>query len=181
MARSKDSDGITLLEVLITITFGLILFSATMPTLNHWINRQRLNHEMYKLYQLIHKARHTAISKQSNIILCSIDKQQRCQKNWNKTILLFQDVDNNKRYTSTDNLIIKTSITDKLQYTYSRSKIRFNQSGQAYGHNGTMVICHQNLLSRGVIIAGTGRIRFAADENKDGLVEDWQGKNLNCR
>ena len=181
MTISKANDGITLLEVLMTITFGLILFSAILPTLNQWVIRQRLNQEMHTLYQLIQRARRDAISRQSNIIICSIDKQQRCQKSWKKTIIIFQDIDNNNNYTLADTLIIKISLADKLQYKYSRNKIRFNKSGQAYGYNGTLVICHQNQLSRGVIIAGTGRIRSATDNNKDGLVENWQGQNLNCQ
>ena len=178
MTTSKR--GMTVIEILITLTITLLLLTSVGPKLNHWMNRVLLDHEIKRFYQLFKQARHSAITSRKNVVICSLDSTQNCHKTLNQSMTIFQDNDHNHRYTSTDTIIQRPTLSEHFASQYPRQRIRFNSSGQAYGYNGTFVICYRKILSRALVISGTGRIRMAHDRNNDGLSENTRGKNFSC-
>ena len=181
--------GFTIVELLTTVAITSLLASIAIPNMSDFIVRLRVNNEISTLKRLLFVTRNSAINSGKRVIFCPLTKAGICTTDWDKSLSVFIDNNNNQRYDSANNevlLITKSAIKDGdiLIYGKNRTKITYQPTGHLSGlSNGTFRYCPLNNedKSRAVIIARSGRIYASSDRDNDGKDETRSNKEITCK
>lgn len=173
----KKEKGLSLIEILITISLLMSITAFAVPNLSHLLVKTRVDSEIYQLTKLLQVARNQAINGQHPVTLCPLGLDNTCTNDWNKKLYVFSDFNNNRIYepiAQEEVFAIKDEVTqnDILQYAKTRSAITYSSLGylKGWGQNGTFKYCpYRHLeLARGLIVATSGRFytSFQTTNNK---------------
>ena len=185
---AKPHLGMTLIELMVSISITSILLTLALPNLNDFIVQLRVDNEISRLGRLLLTARNYAINSEYNVIICPIAHNGVCSTNWHEELSVFIDSNNNKQFDSANNeLLVATKSPikpgDVLTYAKNRNKITYQATGHLFGlSNGTLRYCpkgHQE-KSRGIVIARSGRFYATTDINDDGKDETRSNKIIKC-
>ena len=184
--------GFTLIELLITLTILAILLGIAGPWFNDLKQQQESTAAINQLVGSIQITRNAAISMHATVTLCprSAGNRYICGKRnqWQAGALAFLDENSNGRVDGDETIIqrfpplIKGSITYWRSFR-NRSFLQINSRGITNWQNGNLLYCPPGddpKFARQIIISVTGRVRFARDNDHDGIVEDARGKPVSC-
>jgi len=184
----KTSLGITLIELMVSVSITSLLTTIALPNFNDFIVRLRVDNEISRLGRLLLTARNHSINSQDNVIICPLDNSSICTSNWHEELSVFVDSNGNQKFDSADNELliaqkspIKTG--DILSYAKNRTKITYQATGHLFGlSNGTWRYCpkgHKD-KSRAIVIARSGRFYATSDINNDGKDETRSKQIIQC-
>jgi type IV fimbrial biogenesis protein FimT len=182
----KNVKGLTLIELMVSVAVTSILAIIAIPNYNNFMVRMRVDNEISQLHRMLLITRNSAINSGQNSILCPLNSQYQCTEEWQKQLSVFTDINGNKTFDSTEEVIrVREAITegDRLLYGKGRSKITFNPMGQLSGlANGTFRYCPRNSPkhARGIIVARSGRVYQSNDIDNDGIDENRGNQEINC-
>ncbi|WP_163938300.1 GspH/FimT family pseudopilin [Paraferrimonas sp. SM1919] len=162
--------GAGIIEMLVVVAITSILIATITPSLSKIIEYSKATSEIARLYQSLQYARSLSKSYRSRITVCPLQSGS-CSADWNSGFSIFNDKNNNGVFDSGEILVLKIAIDAKDFLSFPKTKISFNDLGQAGFSNGTMRFCSQKLNSeypQQLVIATSGRIKRQDD------------KNLNC-
>lgn len=172
-----NSQGFSLIEVMISITVLAVVTAIALPSLGEFIVKLKVDNKVSELQRMLLTARNTAINTGLNVSVCPVNANRTdCTgaADWSGAIGIISQ-----------NQVIKEvspiRVNDKLQFAFDR--ITYNASGQLTANNaGTFSFCpHANeKYSRAVIISLSGRTFLSSDNNGDGKDQDRQGANIVC-
>jgi type IV fimbrial biogenesis protein FimT len=171
---------------MVSISITSRLAALASPNFNDFIVKMRVDNEISQLHRLLLITRNFAINSGQNAIICPLDKSYQCTEQWQNSLSVFVDLNNNKKFDADEVIIsIREEIHagDKLIYGKGRNKITFKPTGQLSGlANGTFRYCPNNHINkaRGIVIARSGRMYQSNDFNNDGIDENRGGKEINC-
>lgn len=179
--------GITLLQLLISISILCSLTAIAMPSYGPFLAEMKTTNELHKMQRLIFLARNNAINFQTNVTLCPLVNGQ-CSTQWQQDLTVFFDHNKDKIQSGSNELsiLIKRSIPlgDRLQYAKTRTAITFGPTGKisVWGANGTFKYCPKGFeeLSRGLIVSVTGKSYLTQDFDQDNQDEYRSGKHVKC-
>jgi type IV fimbrial biogenesis protein FimT len=186
--QAKLCQGMTLIELMISVVITSILSTIALPSFNDFIVQLRVDNEISRLARLLHTARSHAISSGDNVIICPLENNSTCSVNWYEQLSVFIDSNGNKKFDSTDGeLLIATKSPavsgDILKYAINRNKITYQPTGHLFGlSNGTLRYCpkgHEE-KSRAIVVARSGRFYATTDSNNDGYDETRSNKKISC-
>ena len=83
------SPGLTLLELLFTLTIFLILTSITTPLWHHFIRRHQIDRGMNQLIQMIQLTRFEAMTRAELIRLCGSGDLKTCDGDWQHGMIVW--------------------------------------------------------------------------------------------
>ncbi|MBU2925369.1 GspH/FimT family pseudopilin [Colwellia sp. 1_MG-2023] len=178
--------GVTLLELIISVSITAILAIIVIPNFNDFIVKMRVDNEISKLHRMLIMARNTAINSGQNTILCPLNTTSQCSELWGNELSIFIDSNNNKTFDPDEKILqIKEGITvgDQLVYGIGRTMITFKSTGQLSGlANGTFRYCPKDYKehSRGIIVARSGRVYQSSDLDNDGVDENRGNTEISC-
>ena len=178
--------GVTLLELMISVSITAILAIIVIPNFNDFIVKMRVDNEISQLHRMLLMARNTAINSGQNTILCPLNEISQCSEQWKNKLSIFIDSNNNKTFDLEEKILqTKEEITagDQLVYGKGRTMITFKSTGQLSGlANGTFRYCpeHYKKHARGIIVARSGRIYQSSDIDNDGIDENRGNTEINC-
>lgn len=185
----KHFTGITLIELITSVSIASILTTIAVPNLNQFLVKLRVNNEISMLHRSLLIARNYAINTDNNVIMCPLGDDGNCSTHWQSDISVFIDINNNKRFDKSENETIvstKEAIKsgDKLIYGKGRSKVIYQPTGHLSGlTNGTFRYCPQEFplaMARGIVVARSGRFYSTTDINNDSIDETRNKKKLTC-
>lgn len=187
-APPYPQSGLSLLELLISMTVLLVSVSIALPSFSRVIEEHRSEQVVLLLYGLIQKSRHHAITHNSHIVLCKSHDLSNCGGSWKDGILVFIDTDGNHSLSGNDVLLqtIRTPFHKGELHWRSfgnKSHLEFLPSGSTNYQNGTFTYCIDKSdvkKARGISITVTGRPQIAFDRNGDGVRENSSGTPLRC-
>lgn len=182
----RPKNGFTLIELLVTLVIMAILISLGIPSFTKMTERAEFRSDLSLLHRTISMARAKATYTGWSVAVCPLDTSNKCHNDWTQSLTVFEDRNRNSQKDNDEPTIytIKATNERRTPRKYSRnSPITFNPQGSAFGFNGTLTHCLRGGSTFGgtIIISNTGRIRLGKDTNGDGIAENSQGRNIDCR
>ena len=184
MNKMNRYNGFTLIEVLVALAILVSLTAIGVPSLANYTVKLKVDNEISHLYRLLFSARNFAISSGKPTTVCPLDNNNRCSDDWDQSIYVFTDSNDNKHFEPNDNeqiILMKGAISkqDKLQYGKNRTGVTYSSTGHlsGWGQNGTFKYCPKNhaAQSRGIIVATSGRL-YKSYQSKTGK---YKGRDKN--
>lgn len=186
IAHNSIIKGFTFVELMVSVSVTSILVAIAVPNFSDFIVRMRVDNEISQLHRMLLITRNSAINSGQKAIICPLNNSFECTTQWQNELSVFVDVNDNKEFDANESVIkIRAEIStgDKLVYGKGRNKITFKPTGQLSGlANGTFRYCPQDHkeLSRGIVVARSGRVYQSSDIDKDGIDENRGGKEISC-
>lgn len=183
------SRGMTLLELLVSLSILTILLSLALPALSHTLKRTH-NYTLTKqMIQLIQYARSESIVKRRVITLCGSSNQQDCDGQWSKHILMFVDQNQNGKRDDGDRLLqvvstVKSGETLQWRSFGNKPYLQLHPNGRTWYQNGNFTYCPADGDARYALhwfLNTSGRLRIAPDKNHNDIPENSSGKDISCR
>jgi type IV fimbrial biogenesis protein FimT len=153
-ARRPCESGVTLIELIVTITIAAILVALAGPSYKSITTSNRIASEINGLLGDLQFARSEAIKEGQTIIVCASTDGVNCSgsTNWKTGWVVFFDANGNSKVDSPGEtaLRIQTAFngTDSFQANKNLVSISFNREGIATGiANGTLITLHDSSAS----------------------------------
>ena len=144
----KAQDGFTLVELIVTLAIIGIIVTIATPFILTQLAAMEARRIRYTLSSTLAVAKAESLIRRKDLILCLSDINGRCDRNSNKSLLLFIDNDNNNHFdVGTDLLIEQQRLSPKyaimqLRVGASRHYTKFwGDSGKPRGHFGHIKYC----------------------------------------
>jgi len=180
-----NNKGLTLIEVMIVITFITILASLAAPSFSNILRRQQVRGEADILFSLVYLARSEAIKRNKVVTICKSDDGMVCGGSWSDGWIVFADSDKDGSRDNEEILILSGSVGGgyRLEWTAfgSNNYIRFTQNGLTLSQNGSFKLCPSDndvRFARTVVISKTARVRLPKDSDGNGIFEGARNNDL---
>lgn len=172
------SRGFTVIELMVTLTVGVVLAGVAIPSFMRMIAQNQLATTANDFLTAFVLARHTAIAKGISVTLCAGDATTGCHSaanwDWAQGWLVFVDQDRDGRWDADESIVHQSSPSPTgLVITGNRpmrKPIIFSPLGAASQPSGafsagTLRVCTPSRIqnnARDLILSKSGRIRAAA-------------------
>ncbi|EAR20904.1 GspH/FimT family pseudopilin [Nitrococcus mobilis] len=169
--------GVTLIELLVTITILALLTIAATPALTQWSRSNHLTAGINRFHRTLALTRSQAIEHGGHAVVCKSTDGHGCTATggWEQGWLIFldpaedrqcQDGDSDGRCDLDGGLIIRieqgfTSGITLRGSGNTATAIAFKGSGFSEGYPGTLTLCDASGTARGLVLSMQGRIRLA--------------------
>lgn len=177
--------GFTLLELMASLSLVILLMGFGIPGLSNLLEDTRAKSAMQSAMRTFNLARSTAVERQQIITLCGSNDGETCSRQWGKYLLVFRDEDDS-RTAETEELIVRQELgfADSPFLTrlgWGRSFTQIQRDGSV-NLQGSIVYCRSEspYAARRITWNMVGRPYMARDRDGDGLVDDTNGRAINC-
>lgn len=161
---ARRGDGLTALELVVSLAIVAVLTAATVPALRQALAEHRLRAAVARLHSDLAFARSQAIHRSGEVVCCPgsggdcLDGAE-WQHGWH----VFQDMNGDRERQAEESLLRRTSSLDGVRILGSphRNRLRFFPNGTAPGSNATLTFCDDRgaEAARQLSVSATGRIR----------------------
>lgn len=188
MTTAHDHNGHTLIELIAVLCIGVILASIAVPALSsamRGIQSQTVLNSLAAAYQL---ARNSAVTYRQPVVFCARLDDNHCGDDWRRGTLVFADPDNNREHSEDERLVAIVAAPPAgsqlvMKAALNKQYLRFMANGMLENTAGSLVYCPAKGKAqdaRVMIFTRNGRLRFGADLNGDGILENAEGQPLSC-
>ena len=181
----KNEQGVSLLEALIVLSIVAIISASSLPSLGKLINKFQVEGSLENLRKAIASSRHLAISSGDIVTLCPAEGEQ-CSNDWDSAYMIFVDYNNNAMLDDEEKPYEITAVDSSMQISWRASGgaayLKFSPTGIARQF-GRFHICKKDAdlsAARSMVINRQGRVRLYQDRDRDGIVEDIDGRQPDC-
>lgn len=165
--------GFTVLDLLITLVVAAILAGIAIPNFTTLIRSQRAVATVNELAAALNYARHTAITRNSDVTLCKSADGKQCNHalaSWNAGWLIFQNLGHHSPpQVGAGEPILRMHgpLAPTVRVISNRDSFTFHPMGKR-SVNGTLLYCSEDgKHDRALIINVTGRIRLSDQPGTD--------------
>ncbi|MEJ1096027.1 MULTISPECIES: GspH/FimT family pseudopilin [unclassified Pseudoxanthomonas] len=163
LGSSRHQRGLTLIEVIVTMTVLAICTAIAIPSYQALIRRQRVDATMHLLTTYMASARITAITRGSRTVVCPSDGKRGCRQDsdWTYGWLLFLDRDGNGKMDDPGDILREERAPGDaaMRILSNRKQLRYLPDGSSAGGNLTLQVCYDNLLKGKIVVSNPGRVR----------------------
>ena len=160
-----SSKGITLPELLATMSVISILGFGVVPGMTEMVQENRLSTAANELIAHLHLTRSEAVKTGTRVIMCPSLDGKSCEKSseWHSGWMVFQELNQNNQPDADERVIrVHEGIAGiTIRSGISRQRVKYSPLGNSYGSNTTFVFCdeHGDSNARAVILSPSGRPR----------------------
>lgn len=174
--------GLTLLELIVTLTVVTLLAGLALPSFSQLSRHLKTGTATDTVRSMVNMARSEAVKRGTRVIVCPSLDGAVCTGQSASDLLVYSDHNRDGDPDPGSQPIARQALVETVSLSYNRPYLAFSPRGHAYGTNGSFSICLPNDLTAGamLIISNTGRPRTAQDYDGDGVVERSPGKPLHC-
>ncbi len=169
--RRQLNAGLTLVELLTTLTVGSVLLSVGVPSYQAVVENQHIQARTNLLVSHLHLARSESVKRFMRVGLCPSDDGETCADtyDWSNGWIVFVDDNLDKERQTTEPLLTVTDTTEAIKVVTStgRRRIVYEPDGTVVGgSNATFKLCSKasSNRNRAVIISITGRPRLSKQD-----------------
>lgn len=162
---TRTQNGLTVLELMVTLSIATILLTTGIPSLQQFSHRQHMKSALTRLHQDLLMARSQSVYRNTIVVACPGDPGEGCigQPTWSKGWIVFEDENHDLDRQADEPLIRHGQALEEVEILNStgRSEIRFFPDGSTPGTNTSLSLCGQEgpAGARKLIISNIGRIR----------------------
>ncbi len=187
--NTSHQNGQTLIETLATLTISAVLASLAIPGFASLLREQRSQSVIHSLAGAYQLARTSAVEYAQPVIFCAKADERHCGNDWSQGTLVFTDPNKNRIADDDEKILADIAAPPTGSYikwsaSLNRQYLRFTPQGFSESYTaGNLIYCPPGATdrdARNIIFTRVGRLRFGADKNKDGILEDADNKNLQC-
>ncbi|SES72300.1 GspH/FimT family pseudopilin [Thalassotalea agarivorans] len=179
------SRAFSLLEGLITVCLIAIFMSISLPSIEEFIVKQRVQKEIITLQRTLSIARNYAVNYGDVTVVCPL-KNNKCSNDWQSAISVFSDANRNYQLDSKEEVINISESSFETNHRYFSSKrryIAFAPTGRLRGlSNGTFKICPIGMprYAKGLIVSPSGRTYKSVNQDSSDIEKTRSGKTILC-
>ncbi len=146
----KLQSAFTLTELVISLGILSIVASIAMPYFNNVMAAQESQRIPTLLMLHIQTARHTALIYHNNVVICPTSNFTDCTSDWNTGVLMFIDLNRNRRHDINEQVLEQTALDLKYGQLTWRGSLGIQSialkpsSGSALGSMGSFYYCAQH-------------------------------------
>lgn len=179
----KRQRGLTLVEIMITISILTIAITLVVPGMQSLLLQQRIIASLNATSASLQFAKSHSISQMTDVSICPTVDYTGCVTDWGQAKMIFVDTNGNNQRDATETLLQTLPIVQfGVTLTSSSDVVRFYMSGLSASPS-TLLFCDQsedNQYARAIFISLQGRISTSLDSDNDGIYESNSGVNLSC-
>ncbi len=159
----KPHHGVTLIELLVTLSIVVILATVAAPSLYHFVTSNRLSSITTEFMGILGNARSEAVKTSLPTIVCASSDLTNCTGSWSQGWISFIDNDRSSSRTNGDTYLRRnTALPDNYTANGSSNTIIFERDGRTNADD-TIVFCRGSDESRAqAIIITPTRPRIAS-------------------
>ena len=193
-------NGFTLIELMLGLLIGAIVMALSTPMIN-MVRANRASSLTHEFATALNFTRSEAIKRGNTVTICRTIKGDRCegdkdidhQKDWSNGWIVFSDVNGNGQLNTTqDEILVVHGPLPKGYTLRSNAKVRvtYKPIGISPGYMDSWTLCgpgKKAAITKGIVVAYTGRVRFARDTNNNGTIDNGtlsmkgDPRELECR
>ena len=163
----EQDDGLTLIELLVTLAVAAVLITVGAPALKSLLEQFRAQDAVSQWQGDLVYARQVAAAYQTSVTVCPLGGTASCDGDWSTGYTAFIDVNGNGALEVADESLHQRGPIDSRDSVNPNApqKFRFNDEGFSED-SGTLVYCPgrpDNALSRGLSVSSTGQTRRLED------------------
>lgn len=162
----KRNQGVTLIELMVTISIAVILMTVAVPGLQQFMTSNRLSGIATDMISSLNLAKSEAIKRGLNVYLCTGNACTGCTggdciNDWSGGWIVYVDVNSNGSYNSSganpDTLLKRYPKLTSTQYTLNdqgfATQVQYMRNGAANATSTSLfAICHDNNTTSGITI-----------------------------
>ncbi len=160
--------GVTLLELLTTMTIVMLMLGLGIPALKATVSSNRLTTSLNALAGSLAYTRSEAVKRNQEVVICKSIAGTHCtrQGDWRYGWLVYVDTNQNQALDAEETILGAHRLSKLIQVDYrafgSRHYLVYRPNG-ATRNNGTFTFCDPNYpkAARALIISKTGRPRLS--------------------
>ena len=162
----KRGHGLTLFELLITLSLIALLAGIAIPSFEKMIANGRIRTEIDALFHAVHLARKESILRRKVVSICPSNDGRQCSasSDWSDGWLMFEnrDRDDPPRIDSGELLLQTRQISAPVRISANRRGFTLRAT-EKRATNGTLVVCDRKnrVTPRALVVSYTGRPRVA--------------------
>lgn len=174
----RNCRGLTIINLLSSIVIIAILVGFVIPGFSNVIDANRKREAVSQLMAMLNYARDTAVHGSTSVIICPTNATGSCASDWNETLMVFIDANNNFEFDNDDRKVQTFKFIDEKQSLNWRSfgskhYLSYDDQGTTGYQSGRIYYCDENANEphdkAQIIIYRTGRARIASrSEYKSG-------------
>lgn len=181
--KHRTSCGFTLVEFIMVLVIAAMLAVMSVP-MSHMLESNRASEVAYEFMATLNFARSEAIKRGNRITVCRTMAGNRCdeiadinkQKVWDAGWMVFSDINGNGQFNTGQDEILRVHGALPNGYTLrsnSRVRVTYKATGISPGFMDSWTVCAPGSgMAKGIIIAYSGRVRFARDTNGNGTIDN---------
>ncbi len=159
--KCRGTRGMSMLDLMITISIGAILLAAGVPTFSATANKNQIDTTASQLLVSLNVARSEAVKRRRSVRVCPSVDSSSCSTEdgaWNSGWLVFEDANSNNSADASEIIRLVNSLEPGLEIDVSDSMevfVQFQPTGAAIGNSGTagtFTVCHSNTSIRAQIL-----------------------------
>lgn len=177
--------GFTAIEILVAFSIIMILTAISIPSLSQLVRSAEITSTEEKIRKAIATSRGLALSRSEVVTLCP-GTIKGCSGDWKHSLIIFVDKNNNTAIDNEETLFESSSLSKNVEVMWRASGgvnyLKFSPSGIARQF-GRFHICDKEgrlSLAKAMVINRQGRVRNYKDRDKNGVVEDIDGREPIC-
>lgn len=157
------SNGVTLIELLVTLSIASILLTVAVPGFRVFIQDSRLTTQINNFSSAMMLAKSEALKRSSSTTVCPSMNGTICTgvSVWSNGWLVFSDPNRNGVVDAGEEIIqVGTALTGGNTLSGGRARITFDANGFSLGFNDTILLCDNRgaVSSKRLIINNQGRV-----------------------
>jgi len=165
MHLKNHNRGLTLVELVITLSIAAILLAIATPSFSVIIKNHKMTAQLNELVAGLNLARSEAIKRSSSVTVCKSNDSQSCGGGWNDGWIVFADPDNSGSINNNETILrVSVSPNNGAILSSTIDEIIFDAEGYSVSYsNKTFRLCDDrgDSYKRGLVTSNTGRIRTA--------------------
>lgn len=176
MYLRRYNQGLTLLELMVTVAIVAILITSVGPSIQSILITNKITADVNSLSSILRFARHTAVNNQTSVTLCATTDYSKCSTEWQNAKMVFIDEnENNQRDDEETLLVAGDPISGSNSISGASAAIIFEEDGSLDSNSAlALQFCPNNSdddsFSRAVVVTAFGRISVGeADSDGDAL------------